>query len=229
MTRNQLLVTLSLASLTACEGNDSASGTGTVRIAISGEEASREGYPVGSGEDEIAFADGWTLEMRKVLVSFTDFELRSADGDDAAVAADAVVADLHLGEPELWTFEGVPARRWDRVGYRSAPPTEDARAANDVSDADLERMIDGGYSLLVEAVATKGDREIAIEYGFDMRSRTATASTASTTPTAWSCPPMRPWMRRSPCTSITCSSIRTRTTTPRCASTPWLPWPWTAT
>jgi hypothetical protein len=159
---------LSASLLTACADNASSSGTGSVRVAISGEEASRSGYPVGSGEDVIEFADGWTLEMRKVLVSFADFQLRAADGDDAAVDSDPVVADLHLGEPELWTFEQVPARRWDGVGYRYAPPTEDSRAANDVSEEDIDRMIDGGYSLLVEAVAMKGDREIAIEYGFDM-------------------------------------------------------------
>jgi hypothetical protein len=159
---------LSASLLGACEDDASSSGAGSVRIAVSGEEASRTGYPVGSGEDVIEFADGWTLEMRKVLVSFSDFQLRAADGDDAALDPDPVVADLHLGEPELWSFEQVPARRWDRVGFRYAPPTSSSRAANDVSDEDIERMIEGGYSLLVEAVAMKGDREIAIEYGFDM-------------------------------------------------------------
>ena len=161
-------VICSIALLTACADNESSSGTGSVRVAVSGEEASRGGYPVGTGEDEIAFTDGWTLEMRKVLVSFTGFELRGADGAKAEVEADPVVADLHLGEPELWTFEGVPARRWDRVGYRYAAPTDSSRAANDVSAADIERMIDGGYSLLVEAVAMQGDQAIAIEYGFEM-------------------------------------------------------------
>ncbi len=159
---------LSLLALAGCDDNASSSGTGKVRIAVSGEEASREGYPVGSGADVIAFVDGWTLEMRKVLVSFTDFELRGADGGNARVESDPVVADLRLGEPELWTFEDVPARRWDRVGYRYAPPTDDSRAVNDVSDADIDRMIDGGYSLLLEAVAMKHGQEVEIEYGFAM-------------------------------------------------------------
>jgi hypothetical protein len=169
MTACRIAALLSLAlSLAACADNASSSGTGSVRVVVSGEEASRSGYPVGSGEDTIEFADGWTLEMRKVLVSFTDFQLRAADGDGAAVDADPVVADLHLGEPELWSFEQVPARRWDRVGYRYAPPTSESRAANDVSEADIGRMIDGGYSLLIEAVAMKDDQAIELEYGFDM-------------------------------------------------------------
>jgi len=157
---------LALLGLGACADNGTSYGSGEVRIAISGEEASRSGYPVGSGDDVIEFADGWTLEMRKVLVSIESFELRAADGDDAAVDADPVIADLHLGEPELWRFEGVPARRWDRVGYRYAPPPSNVRAANDVSDEDIERMADEGYSLLVEAVLTKGDREVELSYGF---------------------------------------------------------------
>lgn len=161
-------VILSLLALAGCDDNAASSGTGKVRVAVSGEQASRDGYPVGSGEDEIAFADGWTLEMRKVLVSLTDFELRGAAGGNARVEAGPVVADLHLDEPELWSFEDVPARRWDRVGYRYAPPTADSEAVNDVSAADIERMIDGGYSLLLEAVAMKDGQEVEIEYGFAM-------------------------------------------------------------
>jgi hypothetical protein len=155
-----------LAQLAACADNSTSYGTGEVRVAISGEEAARSGFPVGSGEDEIAFVDGWTLAIDKVLVSLTDFELKAADGDDAVVDADPVIADLHLGEPELWRFDGVPARRWDRVGFRYAPPTRGTRAANDVSDEDIERMADAGYSLLIEAVASKDGQDIELEYGF---------------------------------------------------------------
>jgi hypothetical protein len=160
------LTTLALA---ACTDNASSYGTGSVRVAISGEAAAISGFPAGAGDDVIEFADGWTLEMRKVLVSLEGFELRAADGDDAAVDADPVVADLHLGEPELWRFDDVPARRWDRIGYRYKAPTRSSRATNDVSDDDLERMVDGGYSLLIDAVASKDGQEIAIEYGFAMQ------------------------------------------------------------
>jgi len=44
----------------------------------------------------------------------------------------------------------------------------DTRAANDVSDEDIERMQDEGYSLLVEAVVIKDEREVVLEYGFAM-------------------------------------------------------------
>lgn len=163
---NLRLVIVVMATLAACSADDGSSGVGSLRVNISGEEASRDGYPVGSGDDEIAFADGWTLEFEKVLVSVTDFTLQTSDGEDVEVEAPDVVADLHLGEPRLWTFDDVPARRWDRVGYRYAPPDKDARKANDVDDMDIERMADDGYSIFIRGTARKDDREVEFEYGF---------------------------------------------------------------
>jgi hypothetical protein len=150
--------------LTACA--DSAAGSGRLKISISGEEASLAGYPVGSGDDEIAFSDGWTLEFEKILISLDAFELESADGDSAGVESGPVIADLHKGMPELWSFDDVPAQRWDRVGYRYVVPSDRSRKANDIDQDALERMIDEGYSFYVEGVAKKGDREIPIEWGF---------------------------------------------------------------
>lgn len=141
-------------------------GSASLTITISGEEAALHGYPVGSGEDEIAFADGWSLQFSKVIVSLNNFELRTSDGEVAALTVDPVIADLHLGEPQLWTFDDVPARRWDRVGYRYAPPTAASRNTDGVDSNDVKRMIDEGYSFLVHATAEKGDRKVELEYGF---------------------------------------------------------------
>jgi len=151
--------------LYACDGTDDA-GAGSLKVTASGEEASVSGYPVGEGDDEIAFVDGWTLAFSKVLVSIGDFRLRTQDGDDAMVDADGVVFDLHQGEPELWSFDDVPAQRWDRVGYEYALPTSKTRTAGDVADEDLEQMIAEGHALLVAGTAMKGDQEIEFEYGF---------------------------------------------------------------
>lgn len=157
---------LASASLLAACGNESSGGSGSLRVQASGEAASREGFPVGSGDDQIAFADGWTLRFAKVLVSFRDFTLRTSNGDSAELDSDPVVVDLHLGEPELWDFEDVAAKRWDRVGYRYAPPTAKSRKANAVETSDLERMIDEGYSLYIEATAAKDGDEVSLQYGF---------------------------------------------------------------
>jgi hypothetical protein len=148
-----------------CTSSDGTNGTLTVRA--SGEDAAREGFPVGEGDAEIAFVDGWTVRFDHVLVSIADFSLRIRGGDDAGLDADPVVADLHLGNAELWAFDGVPARRWDRVGFRYVPARAGVRAANDVGASALAAMIDNGYSLLVSGTAEKDGREVDFEYGFD--------------------------------------------------------------
>jgi hypothetical protein len=154
------------ALLVACGGNE-AGAPGSLTVHASGEEAARSGYPVGEGDDEIAFADGWTLRFSHVIVSLANFTLATADGDDAQLDADPVVADLHLGEPDLWQWSDVPAQRWDRVGFEYVPVSDDARNANGVDTDALNVMIDNGYSLLVRATAEKDGREIELEYGFD--------------------------------------------------------------
>ncbi len=151
--------------LAGCGGDGSSGSSGEVRVDLSGEEASVQGYPVGTGEDQIAFEDGFTLRFDKVLVSLERFELRSSDGNDARLDPDPVVADLHLGEPEAWVFDGVPSRRWDDVRFMMAPPTANSRAVDEVASEDLRAMIDGGYSMWIAGTASDGSDT----YPFDLR------------------------------------------------------------
>lgn len=160
-----LAVVVTLASACANE----AGGDGSLVIRISGEQAAKSGYPAGDGERAIAFADGWTFAFQKVLVSLSSFQLKTAAGDDAQLHSDPIVADLHVADAELWKFDAVPARRWDRVGYRYEPPSAESRKVDEVSDDDVARMHDNGYSFYIEATAHKGDREIALAWGFPFK------------------------------------------------------------
>jgi len=151
--------------LVGCGSDGSSGSSGEVRVDLSGEEASVQGYPVGSGDDEIAFEDGFTVQFDKVLVAIERFELRGSDGSEASLDADPIVADLHLGEPEAWVFDGVPSRRWDDVRFLMAPPTDQSRAVNEVTSEDLQVMVDGGYSMWIEGTASDGSET----YPFDLR------------------------------------------------------------
>ncbi|HKP58981.1 MAG TPA: hypothetical protein VJV78_19805 [Polyangiales bacterium] len=162
MSRRRLVL---LCLIVAACGDDS-SAAGSLRVHASGEEAALSGYPVGSDKNEIAFADGWTMQFDKVLISLSDFELKTSDGDDAQLAGGPVVADLHQGEPRLWNFSDIPVRRWNRVSYRYSPPTSESVTANDIEDSDLELMSDEGYSLYIEAKARKDGREVPLTFGF---------------------------------------------------------------
>lgn len=146
MTKRTLLALLALAG---CSGTS----YGTVDLALSGEQAAVEGWPFTADGEIIAFADGWTIEIDRALVSITEVHLRARDGDDAALAIDPIVADLHGGDVDAWRDAGIAARRWDEVGYTLAPPSTGARAIA-ASEADVARMIAEGISLLVEGTAS---------------------------------------------------------------------------
>lgn len=155
------LATLSVLFVLACGGND---GVGTVRVSLSGEEASREGFPVG----DIAFVDGWSLDFERVIVSLVDVRIASSDGDEAAIEVDPIVADLHLGEPVAWTFEGVPAQRWDRISYHFGPPTAASRRVGTVDEATVTSMIAGRHALHVEGVASRGEETVPFAFALDL-------------------------------------------------------------
>lgn len=144
---------------------DSTGSSGEVRVKLSGEDAAVQGYPVGSGDDEIAFADGFTVQFDKVLVALERFELGTSGGDRARLEADPIIADLSLGYPEAWVFDDVPSRRWDAVRYVYAAPTMQSRKVNDVRDADLEEMASNAYAIWLAGTATDGTES----FDFDLR------------------------------------------------------------
>ncbi|MEM9731005.1 MAG: hypothetical protein AAF997_20705 [Myxococcota bacterium] len=158
------MVLLGIASV-AMGCGDATGSDGEVRVDLSGEEAATVGYPVGSGDDEIAFEDGFTMQFSKVLVAFERFSLSGADGASAELDADPIVADLSLGNPRGWVFDGVRSRRWEDVQYIYAPPTMESRNVNGVDEADLREMVENGYSIWVAGTASDGTES----YEFDIR------------------------------------------------------------
>jgi len=161
------VLALSTSVTSACsDSSDGESGTGSLTVQISGEAAAQSGYPVGSGDSQIAFADGWTFEFSKVLVSVSNFDLKTSQGDDARLPNEPVVADLHTGEHDLWSFDDVTARRWDRVGYLYAPPTAESKLVGGVSAEDAALLQSNGWSFYIEGTAHKGDQAVDIAWGF---------------------------------------------------------------
>ncbi|MEM9731260.1 MAG: hypothetical protein AAF997_21980, partial [Myxococcota bacterium] len=158
------MVLLGIASV-AMGCGDATGSDGEVRVDLSGEEAATVGYPVGNGENEIAFEDGFTMQFSKVLVAFERFSLSGADGASAELDDDPIVADLSLGNPQGWVFDGVRSRRWEDVQYVYAPPTMESRNVNGVDEADLMEMVENGYSIWIAGTASDGTES----YEFDIR------------------------------------------------------------
>lgn len=153
-------VVTSMAVLAAACGGE----TGALTVTVSGEEAAVSGFDAG------AFEDGWAVGFDAIVVSLSAFDLHGSGGAHAALEGDAVIVDLTRGDATLWTFEGVPARRWEDVRYRIAPATDQARDVGAVDAALRRRMLDGGLSMLVVGTASRDDltRDFDLAFTLDV-------------------------------------------------------------
>lgn len=158
---------IALGALLAGCGGDAAVGTGTVNVAIWGEEyiESTAGIPPMMGS-EVGFVDGWNVRFTKFLVSVGQVSV-NATGGTASTLPPLRVFNLHgtSGPVRLGSLTNVPARRQDLVSYRIAPPTADSTAGNSGASAeDITAMRTGGFSLWVEGTATKAGRATPITF-----------------------------------------------------------------
>lgn len=161
---------LSLSSIVAL-GCGPATGTGSLVITASGEEAAEVGFPVEADGELLEFADGWSVRFDKYLAAIG--RVRIATGDTTvpsndrvgASPEDVVVFDLVQGEAELFRFDDLEARRWDQVSFAIVAPSASARIAGNVSDDDLARMTEDGFSYWIEGTATKGARTVTFAWG----------------------------------------------------------------
>jgi len=155
-----------------CAGAD----TGTLVVAVSGEEAAVSGFPVEDDGEKIEFTDGWTLEFSKALVSFGHLSLKGADGTVALEDHTVYVADLHAGESGVATFEGLEARRWENFSFAVAAPEGAVKKLGAVTDADVDALKAGGFNYWFEGTAKKGTQTVS----FSWKLKNPTNNTACT-------------------------------------------------
>ncbi len=137
------ILTVALLGAVGC-GSEA---TGEVIAHISGEAGARRGYP------SSAFADDWSVQFDRYLVSLGDFTLTSANGEEVR-SATRMLVDLQKGEPELTRIDGLSPGRWD-VGFRTMAPSDDTVTDAYVTAADVTRMRDGGFTYWLEGQAIR--------------------------------------------------------------------------
>jgi hypothetical protein len=165
MARAPLCASVLVGLTLGCGPSTSAAGAGSAVFSATGEEAAVEGYPTSTG---IAFADGWSLAFAHVFVSLDQIHLR-AGGVATPLEDGPVIVDLHDGDQELFRFPGVPARRYDDVGYRIAPPTAASLRVGSVSESDAASMVAGRHGIWLVGTATHPTHgEIALDLGVPM-------------------------------------------------------------
>ncbi|MGE0785486.1 MAG: hypothetical protein AB7S26_07350 [Sandaracinaceae bacterium] len=165
MNRDSIRIAMGMAAVLAALSAGCGTETGTLQVAISGEEAAETGYPADDGA--IAFVDGWETDVHAVVVSIGTFELHGADGEQASIDVDPVIVDLHQGEQTLFELPAIGARRWEDVRYTTTPATAASVDVGTVDAAIRQRMIDNGWSMYISATFTKGAETRTIEWGFD--------------------------------------------------------------
>jgi hypothetical protein len=140
------MVALVLAVLGGCAAETDGESGGSVVVWVSGGVEAREGRI--PAED---FADGYSVTIDHAVLSVSDFVLRASDGESAGLDVQPVLVELVPDRAEAFSFDGIPARRWDEVGYVSAPPSADVRKVN-VADDVAARMIEEGWSFYTSGI-----------------------------------------------------------------------------
>lgn len=154
--------------LSACGSDDGANGEGTITFTTWGEEYIEQEIPADSGDGD-GFIDGWSVVFDEFLVNFQKIVVADGSGEVAAEHAGAMLFDNKAeGVKTIVEFAGVPAKAWNRVSYEIAPASAGSERSKEVSAADKQLMVDGGYSLYVAGTATKQDVSKTFAWGFDI-------------------------------------------------------------
>lgn len=173
MTRTtSLFALLGLLTSAGCTGEDAA-GRGALQLVFSGGQAMQEGFPHDETElGRLEFSDGWAVEIDAFLVTIANVRLSEQDpnldpGDGSVVAQWAGPGVVDLKSPpsgtEIAILEDVPALRHD-LGFDFVAA---AAGAENISarEADHQRMIDNGWTMLIEGTATKTGTTVRFSVG----------------------------------------------------------------
>ena len=175
-----LLLGLAL-SATGCSdsGDETAAGSGSLTLVATGEDGAKDGFPFEEDGEAVAFADDWTVSFSKVLVSLGNVTLKGDDGKVALESDEHYLVDLHQGDPELGTFDGLGARRWERLSYQILPAASGMTNVSGVASADVKAMVDGGYNYWLEGTAEKGDASFTFAWGLKNPTNNANCTNGS--------------------------------------------------
>lgn len=159
MKPNRLALSLIALCVTACS-NDDSEGSGKVEFSTWGEEYIEQGIPADDVED------GWSIRYRKFLVVIGSVRIADASGAVGSEMKTSKLFDMTKpGVKPVVTFDGVPAKAWTHVSYRVSPISGDSALAG-ASEADKQLMASGGFSIYVDAVATKAGATKTFSWGF---------------------------------------------------------------
>ncbi len=153
---HRVLFTASLVLVPLAAGCDSASGSGSLTLLLEPEASITDGVAAGSANEDIV--DGWSATFSKYVVAVGDVRLDHGSSSAESLHPTVHVVDLTALPSAGFTIVDEPslaAGRWDRVDYALVSPTSAAVRHTSVSQADLDTMVTGGCTYLIEGTLSK--------------------------------------------------------------------------
>lgn len=132
--------------------------TGTLQVFVEPEDSIPEGLVPGDGPEDIQ--DGWSVTYDRFLVTIGN--VRATRTETGATLSDPTVRVLDLqhapaGGYVITELTDVAAARWDRFGFDLAHARAGLGTLPPTTQADVDFMIQGGYSLYFEGSIEKTD------------------------------------------------------------------------
>lgn len=153
--------TLLVALAAACSSTSDADGQGTVTFTTYGEDYIEKEIPAADVED------GWTITYSKFLVAIGEVSVGAAKSEPTSRMPGLKLFSMKRpGDKLVVTFASVPAKAYPHVSYTIGPVTPATEIAEGVTDSDKQLMLSGGYSVYVEATATKAGATKTLAWGF---------------------------------------------------------------
>lgn len=132
---------------------------GSVNFTTWGEEFIEQKIPSES------FVDEWEVRYSKFLVVLGEIRVANGNGEVAATQSTPKLFDVHQRGPLLIEqFTQLPSEAWSDVSYSIAPSS--TMVAGNATEADVAFMKAQGYSIYLEATATKGVVTKSYQWGF---------------------------------------------------------------
>lgn len=151
----------------ACAESGSAGDSGALAVTIGGEAAAEEGFPVGAGESEIAFVDGFEVTFDSILVSVLELTVAEEGAAGSSVTLDApLVVELTTGSQEVGFWSGLRSGRYAAVGYTIGPVQAASTLLGEVSETDLAEMQAEGVAIWIRGSATDGTDTYTLDLRF---------------------------------------------------------------
>ena len=138
------------SSTVACGGEGN--GKGTVTITTWGEEYIEAGLP-----SNVFPEDHWSVKYSKFLVVYQSVTIADDNNNIVAKLDHPLVFDMTkeaTGNPKTLTKFELEAKAWPNLSYQVGPISDDAKAGDLASDADVSLLTSDQAAVHVEGTAT---------------------------------------------------------------------------